>query len=297
MTPIIFGISGSELLPMEKELFMKYQPYGYIIFKRNIVDKEQLKALSDDLRSVSNHDIKILIDQEGGRVARMRPPIWDEYPPAKSFGAMALQDLDAAKSALYENYAKIARDLVECGINVNCAPVCDIYYPFAHEVIGDRAFGSDVNLIVELSEIALKAMNDQNVDGIIKHIPGHGRAMADSHEELPVVNTPLDELMASDFKIFEKLKDTKFAMTAHVKYTHLDKDNPVTLSPNAISFIRKEIGFNGQIISDDLCMKALAGDVIFRAQKALQAGCDILLHCNGDYKEMELICQNIAPMI
>lgn len=293
--PVIFGVEGLSATKEEVELFSEHNPLGFILFARNIESPEQVKKLTMQLKAClfPRNDILILIDQEGGRVARLRPPHWREMSPAKEFGDMILlETMNRTKKAVFTDSRRCAYDLMKCGINVNCAPLIDLHYEGAHDIIGDRAYSSDPFEVSELAEASCKGFLMGNVFPVIKHIPGHGRANCDSHLELPVVDTKLEELRETDFIPFKKLAHMPFAMTAHIKYTDIDAENCATQSPKVIEIIRNEIGFKGLILSDDVSMKALDGDMKSRCAKILQAGCDVILHCNGDYKEMDIIANN-----
>lgn len=264
--PFILGVSGINLTLLEKQLFIKNPVYGFILFKRNIIDKEQLLTLIKDLRNLYDYEILIFVDQEGGRVARLKPPIIDQIYPAASYFTN-LYDLQGAKEAgqaVYDNYASLMSSLKEFTINSPCAPVVDLRYSYTDNVIGDRSFGGSVTKVVDLASEAIKAIEEQGGVAIIKHIPGHGRATCDSHYQLPRITNSLEELNNSDFEVFRQLsKNNKiiWAMTTHIIFDALDPDLPVTLSSDAISFIRKEIGFTGTLVSDDICMLALHGEI------------------------------------
>lgn len=298
-TPIIFGLSGTKLTEQEIAFFSKARPIGFILFSRNIESKEQVKALTKSLRDLmQNEDIPIMIDQEGGRVARIKPPLMKEYKPAKYFGDMALSDLEKAVDATYENYLAMGKELISLGINVNCAPVADLLIEGADDIIGDRSFGSSVSIVSQLCDAACLGLMDADVHPIVKHIPGHGRATCDSHKDLPVVTTDLKTLEETDFRVFKSLSSLDvWAMTAHVKFDALDKDSCVTLSQKAISYIRNELGYEDHvIISDDMSMKALKGDIGENAAAAMLAGCDLILHCNGEMEEMKSIYSAIERL-
>lgn len=284
--PVIYGISGQVLTDEEKYFFSKNGALGFIVFARNIKDKDQLKKLTDSLRELMGGEVLILVDQEGGRVARLKAPIWKTYPAAQHFAEIYQQNQDLAKKALYQNFQEIAQDLSEVGINVDCAPVLDILTPKTHQVIGDRAYGSNAAQVCDLAEEVCKGLLSKNVYPVIKHIPGHGRGTSDSHLELPTVDCSLEELRKTDFLPFQYLRDQKFAMTAHILYKAIDSKNCATTSKTAIDLIRGEIGFKNILMSDDLSMKALGGSFVERTTKILDAGCDIILHCNGNMQEM-----------
>lgn len=291
IAPVIFGISTLKLTSDEIRLFTEVQPIGFIIFSRNIEDKIQLRQLTDSMKKIcKGYNPLILVDQEGGRVARLREPNWQNFPAAKYYADMADEDIELAVTQAYEGSAKIADDLKQVGINVNCAPMCDILYSTSHNIIGDRAYGKNAQQVATLARAVANGLLDNNILPIIKHIPGHGRALVDSHENLPIIDASIDELQ-NDFEPFKLLSDLPLAMTAHIIYQNIDADNPATLSPKVINVIRTEIGFNGIILTDDLCMKALK-DILPIEQLAIQsleAGCDIVLHCNGDFSEIEKI--------
>jgi beta-N-acetylhexosaminidase len=291
---VIFGLSGKEITAEERVFFSKVNPLGFILFARNIDNPEQVKKLVSDLKAIVGWECPILIDQEGGRVARLKPPHWRNSPAMRGFAKIAAEDnIEKAEEGVYLNYRLIGQELYELGINVDCAPVCDILFDGAHDIVGDRSFGGDVDIVSRLARKTAEGLLDSSVLPIIKHIPGHGRAKSDSHKELPVVDSPLDELLESDFKVFKNLKDMPWAMTAHILYTAIDDKKPATLSKKVISIIRENIGFNGVLISDDLSMEALQGSFADRTKGAIAAGCDVVLHCNGKMEEMSEIAENI----
>lgn len=294
----IFGFQGTSLTADEKAFFKDLNPWGFILFARNIENPDQVRALTDELRSLLGRNLlPILIDQEGGRVQRLRPPHWRDMPPAKVFADLFLHDEEKAKRAAFAGARLIASDLHALGITVDCAPVLDWPQPGAHDIIGNRAYGAGLASISALGRAAMDGFLAGSVLPIIKHIPGHGRAMADSHEELPVVETGLAELRATDFAPFAALADAPMAMTAHVIYTAVDEDRPATTSPVVVgNIIRDEIGFDGLLMSDDLSMKALSGSFGQRTGASLRAGCDVVLHCNGDMAEMRAVA-NVLPRL
>lgn len=284
----------------ERAFFAAANPLGFILFARNCIDPEQVRGLVEDLReTVGRQDAPILIDQEGGRVARLRPPHWREAPAAARFAALARVDRAQAQEAVWLNARMLAEDLAMLGITVDCAPVLDVPQPGAHEVIGDRAVGDTAELSTLLGRAWCDGLLDGGVVPVIKHIPGHGRALVDSHFDLPVVTASRAELEQVDFAPFHALRAMPWAMTAHVVFTALDPSCPVTTSPVVIeSIIRGAIGFKGVLVSDDICMAALGGAVAARAAAALRAGCDLVLHCNGRLEEMETVaaaCPQITP--
>ncbi len=294
---VIYGMHGASLTKDEKSFFSDINPYGFILFARNCESPGQVKKLVDSLHEVMGSDcLPVLVDQEGGRVARLKPPHWPKYPPAGVFAAMASTNATAAKEAVYLNARLIAADLAALGITVNCAPLADIPVPGAHDIIGDRAFGTQAGQVITLARAQAEGLMDGGVVPVLKHIPGHGRAGADSHEELPVVKESLEVLRATDFVPFAKLADLPMGMTAHVLYTALDNKRMATVSPTVIKLIREEIGFKGLLMSDDISMKAMKGSFADRARDTLAAGCDMVLHCNGDMKEMRTIAEGLLPL-
>lgn len=283
-SPVIFGLSGKVLTEQEREFFIETKPFGFILFARNIEDREQLKDLVADLKSCVYHEAKILIDQEGGRVARLKAPHWTHTAPCGTF-----ESEKDPEDASYKAAACIAAELDELGINVDCAPMIDVRQKDAHDIVGDRAFSEDPYIVAKLGRAFMNGLHENGVDSVIKHIPGHGRAKADSHFDLPVVDASLEELREIDFVPFKELNDAPFAMTAHIVYSAIDADNCATQSKKVIDIIRNEIGFKGLIMTDDLSMKALKGTFADRTKRSLEAGCDLILHCNGDMKEMKEI--------
>ncbi len=300
MTPraVIFGCAGKELSPAEEQFFRKTRPWGFILFARNCVSPAQIKKLCTDLRATVDDDTApILIDQEGGRVVRLKPPVWPQRPPMDRFGALAKLDPKKATEAAFLGARLLAEDVASLGINVNCVPVLDLPQADGHEIIGDRALASQPEQVALLGREVIRGTLAGAVLPVIKHIPGHGRALADSHLELPVVSTSKQDLAGTDFAPFKALNDAPMAMTAHVIYTAYDRELPATLSTLVINdVIRGEIGFDGLLLTDDLSMKALAGPFEDRARAAIAAGCDMLLHCNGDMAEMEAISK-VAPKL
>jgi len=287
----ISGCSGPVLSTAERDFFTRTNPWGLILFKRNCETPEQLKALTGAFReAVGRRNAPVFVDQEGGRVQRLGPPSneWRRYPPARAYGeafnASPLQGLRAAR-----NVGRLmAEDLIAAGITANCVPVLDVPQPGAHEIVGNRAYSDRIETIMALARAHAAGFADGGILPVIKHIPGHGRARADSHLELPVVDAPRADLEAVDFPPFAALADAPMAMTAHVVYTALDRTAPATLSKKVISaIIRKQIGFRGLLMTDDLSMKALAGSYGEKTRRALEAGCDIVLHCNGQMEQME----------
>ncbi len=294
----IFGCRGLELTPEERAFFADVRPWGLILFKRNIDEPGQVRRLTDSFREiVGRGDAPVLIDQEGGRVQRMGPPHWPKYPPGQAYGEAASKDPLTRRELARLGARLIACDLRAVGINVDCVPVLDVPQPGAHAIIGDRAYGGDPETLAVLGRAAAEGLIAGGVLPVIKHIPGHGRANADSHEALPVVAADYDTLSAVDFAPFRALSDMPMAMTAHVVYPAVDGKRPATTSAKVIrSVIREAIGFDGLLMTDDLSMKALSGDFSERAAAALKAGCDVVLHCNGDMAEMQAVAAGIGKL-
>jgi beta-N-acetylhexosaminidase len=297
-TRAIYGCAGASLSTEEQDFFRAAQPWGFIVFARNIADPAQLRALVQSLRETVNDDAApVLIDQEGGRVARLKPPHWKERPPAARFGTLYGFDQDAAREAAYLNARLIAHDLCGVGINVDCVPVLDVPADGADSIIGDRAFARDPATIIDLGRTTIEGMIEGGVLPVMKHIPGHGRATTDSHLALPRVSTDEEELSATDFVTFRSLNHCPLAMTAHVVYDAIDAQRPATTSPKVIrDVIRGEMSFDGLLMSDDLSMNALSGPLSVRAKAALFAGCDIVLHCNGKLEEMRDVAEEAKPL-
>lgn len=307
MQPSFLGLSGLALTPDEAALFRSANPAGFILFRRNIDTPDQVRALTDALRGLAGRDLPILIDQEGGRVARLQPPHWPLFPPGQRFGDLFEHAPVTAIEAARLNALALAATLRPLGVNVDCLPLLDVRQADAHDIIGDRAYGYEPMRVSALGKATLDGLRQGGVIGVVKHIPGHGRAHADSHLELPVVAASRDALEV-DFEPFRRLSNAPMAMTAHVTYTALDPDRCATLSPTVIRFIREDIGFAGLLMPDDLGMKALGNpaagglspgsngleDFGARALASLKAGCDIALHCSGDFAEMRAICEALG---
>lgn len=295
MTPAIFGIQGQSLTALERDFFKDSQPFGFILFGRNVAQRDQLRALTDDLRSLTGRDqLPILIDQEGGRVARMQAPQWPVYPPAAIFEAIYAHDPSCGLEACALNFEALALDLAEVGITVTCAPVLDVPIVGAHDVIGDRAFSQNPEYVAKLGEACLVGLRAGGVEGVIKHIPGHGRSAVDSHKDLPRV-TASDAELASDLLPFRALSGALMAMTAHVIFDAWDADQCATLSPSVIDqVIRKKIGFDGLLMSDDLDMKALSGEIGELAAASQRAGCDVVLNCWAKMTDMVSIAEKLS---
>lgn len=293
----IFGCAGLALTDEEKRFFAETDPLGFILFARNIESPEQIRALVAGLRDCVGREAPVLIDQEGGRVQRLKPPHWIKRPPMSVFGALAKRDLPLARHATRLNAQLIAAELKGLGIDVDCTPLLDVPVEGADNIIGDRAFGTDPALVADLGRAVMDGMLDAGVMPIVKHIPGHGRAMVDSHKALPVVGEDRVVLEKSDFAPFRALRDAPWAMTAHVIYSDYDDRRPATLSPTVISeVIRGFIGCEAVLLSDDLSMHALSGSFEERAAGSLEAGCDVVLHCNGDMDEMRGVAEGLRPL-
>ena len=294
---VIFGCAGPRLAADERRFFAAAQPLGFILFARNCTSRAQLRELVVNLREASGRaDAPVLIDQEGGRVVRLRPPEWRAAPAPERFGALARRDLAAAREAARLNARLISAELHELGVTVNCAPVLDVPTPGAHDVIGDRALAADPRIVATLGAEVCSGLLAGGVLPVIKHMPGHGRARSDSHLEPPVVDAPLDALRESDFAPFRALSDAPWAITAHVVYSALD-DSPATVSRPVIErIIRGEIGFGGVLVTDDMSMGALSGGLGERARAALAAGCDAVVHCTGKLDEMREVAEAVAPL-
>lgn len=297
----IFGLSGLKLSAAERDFFSASRPLGYILFARNVDTPEQVSALVNDLRALDPaHDPVVLIDQEGGRVQRLRPPHWRFAPTGAAFAELFQQNQSDAAAALRLNMNLIGQELAALGIDVDCAPVLDVPIAGAHDVIGDRALGAEPDSVASLGLAAAEGLADAGVVSVIKHIPGHGRATADSHKELPKVDADLATLRATDFRAFARFlagaHPPCFAMTAHVVYAAIDPDQPATQSKRVIGdIVRGEIGFSGLLMSDDLSMHALTGSFEDRTLRSLDAGCDVVLHCNGEMSEMAAVARAARP--
>jgi beta-N-acetylhexosaminidase len=294
----IAGCSGALLTPEEKAFFREADPWGLIVFRRNIGTPDEVRSLTSDFReAVGREDAPVLVDQEGGRVQRLAPPNWQAYPSARRLGDMGVNDPLLRRELVRLNARLIAQDLRAVGINVDCLPVLDVPIPGSHAIIGDRAFGDDAETIAVLGRAAAEGLMAGCVLPVVKHIPGHGRARADSHVSLPIVEAPLAELDAQDFAPFRMLADMPAAMSAHVVYTAIDPRLPGTTSRTVFrDIIRGAIGFGGLVMSDDLSMQALSGTLPERATAALKAGCDIALHCSGVMEEMRGIAE-VVPLL
>jgi len=297
MLAAILACSGPALSADERAFFRAADPAGYILFARNLADRDQVKALTGSLRELSGRaELPILIDQEGGRVARLQPPEWPAFPAPARFAALYEKAPISGQQAARANGEALAVILAELGINVDCLPLLDVAHPGGHDIIGDRALGAEPMRVAALGRAILDGLAAGGVCGVVKHIPGHGRARADSHKELPVVAASGEELQV-DLAPFRALNDAPMAMTAHVLYPAWDAERPATVSPTIVSeVIRGEIGFDGLLISDDLAMAALSGTLAERTAAALAAGCDVALHCSGVLAESEEIAGAAGAM-
>jgi beta-N-acetylhexosaminidase len=297
-TACILGCAGTELSADERAFFRDARPWAFILFARNVASADQTRRLNDQLREAADdQNVLVFVDQEGGRVQRAKPPLARLRRPAALFGQLYEHDPDAALEAVYLNHRLMAHELMALGFDADCAPCIDLRVPGAHDIIGDRSYSTDPAVVSALGRAAIDGLLAGGVAPVIKHIPGHGRAGADSHLELPVVTTPEIALEQSDFLPFRALADAPMAMTAHVVFTAVDPDACVTLSHRAIqTVIRGHIGFDGLLMSDDLSMKALGGAFEDRTRGALEAGCDVVLHCNGDMAEMRAIVSEVPEL-
>jgi beta-N-acetylhexosaminidase len=295
---VIFNCAGPDLSADERDFFRDADPLGFILFSRNIDTPERTRRLVEALRSaVARADAPVLIDQEGGRVARLKPPYWREAPAARVLGELYERDPERGLEASRLNACLLAADLASVGADVDCAPVLDLALPETHGVIGDRAFASRPEAVAALGRAAAEGFLAQGVMPVIKHMPGHGRATVDSHKALPRVAATLEVLEQTDFLPFRLLADLPWGMTAHLVFDAVDPAAPVTVSARGVTeIIRGHIGFDGLLVTDDLSMQALGGSLGDRAARALAAGCDVALHCNGRMEEMLDIVDRTGPL-
>ncbi|MCP3400093.1 beta-N-acetylhexosaminidase [Bradyrhizobium sp. CCGB20] len=284
----ITGVSGTELTAAEREFIRAERPWGFILFKRNVETPAQVAALVAELRAVAGAaDAPVLIDQEGGRVQRLGPPHWPVYPPGVIFSTLYDTDSALGLTAARLSARLIASDLADLGITVDCLPLADVPVPGADAVIGNRAYGTEPGKVAAIARAVTEGLEQGGVLPVLKHIPGHGRATADTHFKLPTVDTPRDELDRTDFAAFRPLADLPMAMTAHVVFSAVDPAHPATTSATMIAqVIRGVIGFQGLLMSDDVSMNALSGNIAERTRAIFAAGCDMALHCNGNIDEM-----------
>jgi beta-N-acetylhexosaminidase len=297
MRAFITGLAGPHLSDAERAFLRAADPWGVIVFARNITDRPTLIRLTAECRTVLGRDAPILVDQEGGRVQRLRPPHWPKYPPAAVYGELFRRDRASGLTAARLGARLIAADLAATGIDVDCMPVADVPVAGADAVIGDRAFATEPESVTALAGAFAEGLAEGGILPVVKHIPGHGRATADSHMRLPAVTAERATLETSDFAAFRPLAGLPLAMTAHVVFTAIDPSAPATTSAAIVrDVIRGSIGFQGLLMSDDLSMGALSGSLAERTRAAIAAGCDIALHCNGDMNEMEAVAAE-APVL
>lgn len=295
---LITGVTATALSPQEANFLRDTRPAGLILFARNLVDHEQISALIAAVReAVGTDKLLVLIDQEGGRVQRLRPPLGRALPPAAAYGRLFARDPAQATAAAFAVARLLAEDLKAININTDCAPVLDLPVTGSHAVIGNRAYGTSIDQVIRLGRAVAEGFMAGGVLPVIKHIPGHGRATKDSHLALPIITESREELAASDFAPFKALNTMPAGMTAHIIYRDIDPDAPASTSPIVTrDVIRGEIGFDGLLMSDDLSMKALSGGMRQRSEAIIAAGSDIVLHCNGDLREMRLAAAGVPAL-
>jgi len=294
----ICGCRGEQLRASERAFFREARPCGLILFKRNCASPLQIQALVESFRAaVESDEVLVLIDQEGGRVQRLGPPNWRSYPPARAFATLYRENANRGLNAARACAELMGRDLSALGINVNCAPVLDMPVPGAHDIIGDRAYGDTPAEISVLGRAVAEGLLRAEVLPVIKHLPGHGRAVSDSHKARPHISADFDTMRRTDFVPFSALRDMPLGMTAHVVLSAIDPQRPASVSPDVITrVIRGEIGFDGLLMSDDIAMRALSGRAARRAESVLKAGCDLVLHCNGNLREMASVA-DVTPVL
>jgi len=294
----ITGLTGPALSADERAFLRNERPWGFILFTRNIQSKAQTADLVSEIRGLVGRDnAPVLVDQEGGRVQRFQPPVWPSYPAGATLGRLYQRDQADGLRAARLSARLIAADLAEVGVDVDCLPLADIPIPGANDVIGDRAYGTNAATVAAVGRAIADGLADGGVLPILKHIPGHGRAMVDSHAFLPVVDTARSELEAVDFLPFRALADLPMAMTAHVIYSAIDTAHPATTSATIIGeVIRGHIGFGGLLMGDDVAMNALKGSIAERSRASIAAGCDVVLHCNGKLGEMRAVADNVPEL-
>lgn len=294
---MILGCSGLSLTSEEKAFYRAERPWGFILFGRNISERQQIADLVAEMRESVGWHAPVLIDQEGGRVQRIRPPIFQHYPSGQQLGDLYRQDREQGTRAAWLMSRLHAFDLSSLGINVDCLPVLDVPVEGSSNVIGNRAYGSDPATVTAMGRAAAEGLKAGGLLPVMKHMPGHGRGFADSHHELPVVTVAREDLEAHDFPPFVAMRDELMAMTCHVVFAAIDPDNPATTSRKVVDgIIREWIGFNGLLLSDDTSMNALAGSIGERAANIIAGGCDIVLHCNGHMNEMEQVVANVPAL-
>jgi beta-N-acetylhexosaminidase len=297
MRALIIGVAGSALTGVERQFIKEADPWGLIIFKRNVEAPSALRRLVDEFRTTLGRDAPVLIDQEGGRVQRLGPPHWPSYPPGVAYGALYDKDRAAGLAAARLGARLIAADLANLGIDVDCLPIADVPVAGADPVVGDRAYGTEPAKVAAIAGAIAAGLADGGILPVLKHIPGHGRATADSHERLPVVHTDRATLDVTDFAAFRPLAALPLGMTAHVVFTAIDPVAPATTSATIVrDVIRDSIGFKGLLMSDDISMGALSGSLGERTRGAIAAGCDLVLHCNGKMAEMHEVAAE-TPLV
>jgi beta-N-acetylhexosaminidase len=297
MRAFISGVAGPALTDHERAFLREGQPWGLILFRRNATSPEQVRALVHEMRDVLGRQAPVLIDQEGGRVQRLGPPHWPVYPPGAAYGTAYDRDRKQGLAAARLGARLIAADLFALGIDVDCLPLADVPISRADPIVGDRAYGTDPDKVAAIARAIADGLEEGGVLPVLKHLPGHGRAGVDSHKKLPVVETDRATLEATDFAAFAPLADLPMAMTAHVVFTDIDPVAPATVSATIVrEVIRGSIGFDGLLMSDDISMQALSGSVGERARAAIAAGCDVVLHCNGDMSEMTAVAAEVPEL-
>jgi beta-N-acetylhexosaminidase len=293
----ITGLSGTILMPQERAFLREADPWGLIVFKRNIESPGQVARLTGAFREAVGREAPVLVDQEGGRVQRLGPPHWPVYPPGAAYANLYDRDAAAGLKAAYLGARLIAADLLAVGIDVDCLPIADVPIAGADAVIGDRAYGTAPDQVAAIARAIAEGLLAQGVLPVLKHIPGHGRATADSHRALPVVEIDRVTLTATDFAAFRPLADLPLGMTAHVVYTAIDPIAPATTSVTVVrDVIRHAIGFHGLLMTDDISMGALSGSISERSRASIAAGCDVVLHCNGDLAEMQQVAAAVPAL-
>ena len=297
MRAFITGISGPALTDRERAFLREAEPWGFILFQRNVAEPEGLRNLVDDVRATLGRAAPALIDQEGGRVQRLGPPHWPIYPPGAAYGALYGRDRDLGLAAARLGARLIAADLAALGIDVDCAPIADVPVAGSDPIVGDRAYGTEPGKVAAIAGAIAQGLADGGVLPVLKHIPGHGRATADSHKKLPVVSAERAVLDTTDFAAFRPLAGLPLAMTAHVVFSAIDPIAPATISATIVrDVIRDSIGFGGLLMSDDISMGALAGSIAERSRAAIAAGCDVVLHCNGEMAEMLAVAAEVPAL-